>query len=116
MRIRLNFFMFSLFRKSNQTQKLWDPARNGEAQSRLAEFARCAGIKGNCDERHYQDLMQWSVTEPEQFWSAVWDFCGVIGDKGTKVISEIPDVPWARFFEDSKISYAENMLAAAESK
>ena len=61
-------------------------------------------------------LHDWSVKRPEKFWSAVWDFSGIIGDKGKIVIKKTDTVPWARFFPDAKISYAENLLAAAATK
>ncbi len=92
---------------------LWNPAENGAAESRLAGFAAFTRIKGACDHAHFQKILQWSVAEPEKFWSAAWDFCGVVGDKGRTVIGKIDEVPWARFFPDSKISYAENVLRHA---
>jgi acetoacetyl-CoA synthetase len=110
--------MFSFFKTAFKIgpKILWNPARNGAAVSRLAEFAAFAGIPGKHDAAHYKTLLRWSVEKPAEFWSKIWDFCGVIGDKGPTVIAPIDDVPWARFFPDSKVSYAENMLAAAETK
>ena len=106
--------MLNLFRKNKSDvgpEMLWDPARHAPSTTRLAEFARFVGFKGKCDQAGYKALNDWAASNPEKFWSAVWDFCGMIGDKGPTVIQKIDQVPWARFFPDSKISFAENMLA-----
>lgn len=55
-------------------------------------------------------LHDWSIKNLEEFWTALWDFHGVIGHKGNAIITPINTVPYARFFDDSKLSYAENML------
>ncbi len=57
-----------------------------------------------------EDLWRWSVTEMEDFWSAVWDFCRVIGDKGERVVLEPERIPGARYFPDARLNFAENLL------
>lgn len=94
---------------SQDPEILWNPAENGAEKSRLADFARFAGEK-DCDKAAYDRLQQWAVQKPEEFWSKFWDFSEIIGDKGKTVIQAIDQVPWARFFPDSKINYAENIL------
>ncbi len=58
-------------------------------------------------------LHAWSVREPAAFWQRVWVDCGVIGEPGD-VVFEPGDVRQARFFPNSSVSYAENVLAARE--
>ena len=65
------------------------------------------------DNANFDELHRWSVEHGEDFWAAVWDFCGVVGERGSEGISSIDDVPYARFFSDSKVSFAENMLGRA---
>ena len=64
---------------------------------------RQAGQQGS-----YSDLWRWSIDNPEQFWSCVVDFCGVIGDMGKIVLEDIAEMPEAQFFPDAKLNYAEN--------
>lgn len=59
----------------------------------------------------YKALHRWSVDSKADFWNAVWDFCGIIGDKGDAVIEAIAQPPFARFFPRGKLSYAENVLS-----
>ena len=45
----------------------------------------------------YEDLWQWSVTHPRDFWSAIWDYFEVLGDRGDgpALAGEVmPDVRW----------------------
>ena len=56
------------------------------------------------------ELQKWSVENSGQFWSEVWDFFGVIGEKGDR--TEIPSkLPEAIYFPDAKLSHLENLLA-----
>lgn len=101
--------------QSNAPALLWDPARQGVENSRLAEFThfvreRTGQSFGGYDHGAFLKLHDWSVKDPENFWDAVWDFAGVIGDKNGPVLRATDQVPWARFFPEAKISYAENLL------
>jgi acetoacetyl-CoA synthetase len=59
----------------------------------------------------YPGLYDWSVHQPEAFWQAVWDFCGIIGDRGSGPVLENPaQMPGARWFPDARLNYAENLL------
>ena len=55
------------------------------------------------------DLQRWSVEKPEEFWSALWDFISVIGEKGSRAL-EVSTLPDSRFFPDAQVSYLENLL------
>jgi acetoacetyl-CoA synthetase len=58
----------------------------------------------------YASLHAWSVAEPSSFWDAVWDFCGVLGGKGARVLVDGDRMPGAQFFPDARLNYAENLL------
>ena len=48
--------------------------------------------------------------KPRKFWSKFWDYSKIIGDKGKEVIRENKIFNKVKFFPDSKINYAENIL------
>lgn len=58
----------------------------------------------------YDELYQWSIDEKENFWSTLWDFCGVIGDKGERVLVDGDDIEKAQWFPDASLNFAENLL------
>ncbi|HEY6898050.1 MAG TPA: acetoacetate--CoA ligase [Rhodocyclaceae bacterium] len=55
-------------------------------------------------------LWSWSVSEPEIFWSKVWELGGVIGDRSGSVLINPQAMPGAAWFPDARLNYAENML------
>jgi acetoacetyl-CoA synthetase len=73
----------------------------------MAQFALRHGFAD------YPRLHAWSLRDPGAFWSAVWDDLGVIGTRGSIVVSTPPgagDLRDTRFFTEAAISYAENAL------
>lgn len=93
------------------TAPLWTPSQENVEKTLLFAF------KGKIEEAYgqkfddYQALWQWSVDHAPEFWDAVWEFCGVIGDKGAVKFDPAGGVMQkARFFTDSKLNYAENLL------
>ena len=61
---------------------LWTPSPERIKTSRLEAFRKEAEHKSGKALPDYPALWRWSVDAPEDFWNLVWDFCGVIGDKG----------------------------------
>ncbi|HUW87308.1 MAG TPA: acetoacetate--CoA ligase [Candidatus Paceibacterota bacterium] len=55
------------------------------------------------------DLQKWSVGHSDEFWSALWDFCEVVGEKGARSQPTV-SLPDSRFFPDAQINLAENLL------
>ena len=58
----------------------------------------------------YESLYQWSLIEKESFWSEVWDFCGIIGDKGERILIDGEQIEAAQWFPDAQLNFAENLL------
>lgn len=80
---------------------LWTPSPARASSTRLAAFSQFSS---------YQDLHRWSVTEPGEFWDAVWQFTWVIGARGGPVVENGAAMPGARFFPDATLNFAENLL------
>jgi len=58
----------------------------------------------------YPALHAWSIAHRPEFWSAIWDFCGVVGERGERVVIEPDRMPGARWFPDARLNFAENLL------
>ena len=86
------------------SQPLWTPNPATAGATRMAQLIRATGHNS------YGELWQWSVDQPEAFWSQVWDFCGAVGEKGTKVLVDRDQMPGARWFPEARLNYAENLL------
>ena len=91
----------------SDAQPLWTPSDKKVEHSNLTAFVQGLGAGTFSD---YHELWRWTNENPEKFWDHLWDFAGVIGEKGERVLINKDQLPGAEFFPDSKINYAENML------
>ncbi|WP_220339722.1 acetoacetate--CoA ligase [Microbacterium ureisolvens] len=79
--------------------------------ARFTAFLRARGVELGED---YDDLWQWSVDEPEKFWSEWADFAGVtMGGPGGPVRSADP-MPGTRWFPGRRLNCARELLAGHE--
>jgi acetoacetyl-CoA synthetase len=92
------------------TQPLWKPDAERIAQSPLTAFTRRAEQVSGRSFASYADLHRWSIEDREAFWNLVWDYCGIVGDKGGRVLSDGDRMPGAAFFPDARLNFAENLL------
>ncbi len=90
---------------------LWRPSRERIARSNITRFIHLVNQRWNAGVRDSQQLYDWSVREPEQFWTAIWDFCGVVPEtRGERVLVDGGKMPGAKWFPDARLNFAENLL------
>ena len=95
-----------------EEQPLWAPGEDAIASSNLTRFMHFLALHYGAYMANSRDLHAFSVRVPEVFWPALWDFCGVRGDKGAQpYIIDADKIPGARFFPDATLNFAENLLA-----
>lgn len=90
---------------------LWTPSRARIEDANLTRFSRLASERAGHPVEGYDALHQWSVGDLEGFWDLLWDYAGVVGDKGGKVLAQGDKMPGARFFPEARLNYAENLLS-----
>ena len=91
---------------------LWTPSETRVANSPMTAFARAAAERAGRDLPDYAALHRFSIDDRETFWDLLWDFTGVVGEKGGRVLAD-DRMPGARFFPDGRLNFAENLLAKA---
>ncbi|OQS37194.1 acetoacetate--CoA ligase [Chromobacterium haemolyticum] len=89
---------------------IWTPSAGRLAGAHLTAFTKLAELAYDRKLNGYAELWRASVADPARFWSLVWDYCGVIGDKGSTALSDGDNMLAARFFPEARLSYAENLL------
>jgi acetoacetyl-CoA synthetase len=92
------------------TDILWTPSPDRVAASKMTAFRDFVNKRHSLQLKDSNQLYDWSVKELGPFWDAVWDFCGVIGDKGNVLVKDENDMLKCRFFPEAKLNYAENLL------
>ena len=90
---------------------LWTPSEDRIAGTRMHEFVRSVAVD-HPEVVDSVDLHDWSVSAPGEFWSRMWSYGGVVGDQGATVFDPADgSVRYGRFFPESSVNVAENLLA-----
>ncbi|MEO8078648.1 MAG: acetoacetate--CoA ligase [Acidobacteriota bacterium] len=89
---------------------LWSPSPERIARTRLAAFMRQVSAEEREALVTYDVLYRFSIDRPELFWRHLWDFCGVIGERGDRIVIDLDRLPGARFFPDARLNFSENLL------
>jgi acetoacetyl-CoA synthetase len=91
-------------------QPLWTPATQQVAASEMIRFRNTANQRFGLHLADHAALHAWSIQHRADFWESIWDFCGVIGDKGERRLLDADRMPGARFFPDARLNFAENLM------
>jgi acetoacetyl-CoA synthetase len=93
---------------------LWAPSQERVARSQVMAFIGQVNRRHDVTLKSYRDLHAWSVAHPDLFWDLIWDFCGVIGEKGGRRLIDGERMPGAQFFPDARLNFAENLLRRSD--
>jgi acetoacetyl-CoA synthetase len=92
------------------TAPLWRPSREWRERAEMTRFMRFASERADRTLTGYDELWRWSVSELEQFWAAIWDYCGVRASHPYERVLDSRTMPGARWFQGAQLNYAENLL------
>ena len=100
-------------------EPLWTPSPQRAAESNLEHFKRWLRDRRGVDTHDWASLHRWSVEHSGEFWASVWDYFGVDGDRGERLV-EIPAeeqchdpgerLRRTRFLPDARLNVAKNLL------
>ena len=94
------------------TSPLWTPSRSRQSGAAISRFMERVRDTHDRPLENYADLHQFSIEDTAAFWSLLWDFCEVVGDRGPVALAD-EKMPGARFFPDARLNFAENLLRHA---
>lgn len=93
---------------------IWNLHADLEAATNVARFSEFLRERGVHLEDGYDGLWQWSVDEPEEFWSLWAEFAGVsLGGTPGAVRTAAP-MPHTRWFPGRTVNYAGHLLESHE--
>ena len=92
---------------------LWRPTAAQVRAAQMTAFREYVNQRYGLELADYAQLHQWSIDELGPFWNALWDFCGVLGDKGKRLVEHEDHMQQCRFFPQARLNYAENLLREA---
>lgn len=88
----------------------WQPTPEQAREARLGDFMRWAGARHGVSLKDYRDVWTWSVTELSDFWDAVREYFGILGEgfEGPALADE--RMPGASWYPDARLNFTENLL------
>ena len=90
---------------------LWEPGSEQVINSQMTAFQGLVEEKTCTAFPDYQALWEWSIKNPAQFWTSVWEFCGVRASVLWDIALKNPEsMRTAKWFQGAKLNYAENLL------
>ncbi|HPQ94142.1 MAG TPA: acetoacetate--CoA ligase [Thiolinea sp.] len=92
------------------TPPLWTPSDAQVRSTRIHRFLQFVNERHGLALDGYFDLHAWSVADKQAFWVDVWDFCGVLGERGERVLVNGEQMEKALWFPDARLNFAENLL------
>ncbi|VAW20671.1 Acetoacetyl-CoA synthetase [hydrothermal vent metagenome] len=102
--------MITAKKTSKTGEIIWQPSMESIQASNIYNFAKSVGKAHQSGAKTYQNLLDWSLQTPEDFYQALWDQLDIIGDSGAIAFERAPSLAQCRFFPDAKLNYAENLL------
>ena len=92
-------------------KKLWEASKVKKKHSNLYKYEKFLSKKHKLKvTQNYSKILNWSINNPNKFWSSIWDFTKVKGIKKEKsYLSKI--LFKSKFLINSKLNFAENLLS-----
>jgi acetoacetyl-CoA synthetase len=90
---------------------LWQPSEPRIKSTNMYRFMTLVNERFNKEFTEYTGLWEWSVENLEDFWSTAWEFLDIKASVPyTKAIDNPDKMPGAKFFTNSNLNFAENLL------
>jgi acetoacetyl-CoA synthetase len=89
---------------------LWKPSAAWIERSYVTQFIRWLEANRNLKFASYAELWQWSITDLEAFWGAMWDFFKIQPSIPYERVLGSRKMPGAQWFPGARLNYAEHAL------
>ena len=94
---------------------LWKAKLQNKLNSNLYKFEKFISKKFNKKfNKKYEKILNWSIKNPGEFWSSVWDFCQVRGTKSNNKIKKSKIFYQNIFLPNSSLNFAQNLKIEIE--
>ena len=88
---------------------LWKPKIS--EKSHVSNFIDEINKKNNIQIDKYEELYEWSISNPKQFWEETWKYSNIISSSDYhEIVDDITKMPGAEWFSGAKLNFAENLL------
>jgi len=93
---------------------LWTPTPERAQSTTLARFIDWLKVHRKLEFTDYPALWEWSVSDLEGFWSAIWAFFDLRSSAPHRAVLENRGMPGAVWFPGAMVNFADQILRQAE--
>ncbi|PYI29611.1 acetoacetate-CoA ligase [Aspergillus indologenus CBS 114.80] len=99
----------------DDSKELW--RHSSPHTTQIHDFIKTVNREHVLSLESYNDLWEWSIAEPAKFWEQVWNYTAIVAHQpySRALSSEQLLFPRPKFFDGSKLNFAENLLYPASS-
>src|SRR5262249_52206950 len=90
---------------------IWTPSAERIANANITAFMAWLKQTRGLDFDGYAQLWQWSVTDLDAFWQAIWDYNDIVVAQPPEAVLGNREMPGAEWFPGARLNYAQNVLA-----
>jgi acetoacetyl-CoA synthetase len=93
------------------SQVLWQPSLERIKSTNMYHFMQYVNERHGKRLASYEELYQWSIDLPADFWVTLWNYAHVLHSRPyDQVVDDLNRMPGARWFEGARLNFAENLL------
>jgi len=90
---------------------IWELKKQKKEKTNLALYSKFVKKKYKINfSYNFNEILKWSIDNPENFWKSIWSFTKVKGNFGKIALKKSKIFFKNKFFPDSRLNYAENIL------
>ena len=101
----------NLMIQSHSPKKLWELPVTARSMTRINRYKRWLRRHYQLDFNNYEELYQWSVEKPADFWQSIWQYFNVKSYAPYKKVLSDDAMPHARWFEGATLNYVEHIFS-----
>ena len=94
---------------------VWIPNEERIRNSNMTSFMKYVSRLLNKSVVNYDELYNWSITDIDDFWKAVWNYSRIIHSKEYSEIRTGENMFGTKWFEGAELNFAENLLRHRDS-
>jgi hypothetical protein len=90
---------------------IWTPSEDRKKRANLTDFMRQASENYHRQFLSYDELHDWSINYPTEFWAFLWQYLGIKASRQyDSVITTAQHMMHTRWFTGARLNFAENLL------
>lgn len=89
---------------------LWEPSQQLQQQSNMIQFMKWLKDIRGYNFQTYEELWNWSVTDIEGFWTAIWQFFNIQSSAPYDEVLSQRKMPGVRWFRGANLNFAKHLF------